>query len=383
MAAPELFHSLPEPSHLLDTLTSLGHPYGLLLAQQGSSHQSAESSIQSDHLLPSSQESVKSGEWSKYPLEHPQRTTTGGHDITDVCIGSNILCSGKPAIASSISLAAPLIALGGKIQFSGMSLESLGSGSIIPRSCVLEDKTRDESAGDISAISSSIFIPLSLSHGIAPLYVEGKHSKAQAKNIPLALIAPFLAKITQPELTLPRSKELHIGKRDISFGTASLRLSTYRGTEPFVVKSPSGESVAEIQPGDPIAALHVSHQAAQLRGLSPLEKVHAIIDDMTHLFATIDQTDPNSLDEKQRQTLETAQDATILGISHLVRLFRRATGLPTWKLDVLPEILQRFHTLDSQLVSNQFGGRRRVKPEDVEMLVITPSQRHQLTASLA
>src|SRR3989344_5772898 len=109
MAAPELFHSLPEPSHLLDTLTSLGHPYGLLLAQQGSSHQSAE--------------------WSKYPLEHPQRTTTGGHDITDVCIGSNILCSGKPAIASSISLAAPLIALGGKIQFSGMSLESLGSGS--------------------------------------------------------------------------------------------------------------------------------------------------------------------------------------------------------------------------------------------------------------
>ncbi|MFH1705986.1 MAG: hypothetical protein ABH867_03715, partial [Patescibacteria group bacterium] len=79
--------------------------------------------------------------------------------------------------------------------------------------------------------------------------------------------------------------------------------------------------------------------------------------------------------------LTAAQSAVIVGISHLVPLFRRKTGLPFWKLDTLPEAVQQFHRLDSQLVSDKFGGKRKVKPEDVEMMVLTPEMRRQLVAA--
>ena len=195
-------------------------------------------------------------------------------------------------------------------------------------------------------------------------------------------ITPSINTINKTESLSPPFKEIHISKRGMSFGTTSLKLSTYRGQEPFVIKTPDGQPVTKIQPGEPLAALHVSHQASRFRGLPPLEKAHAIVDDVTQLLSAIDHTDPQTLTPDQQPALTQAKDATIIGISHLVRLFRRQTGLPTWKLDVLPPLLQRFHALDSQAVSNQFGGKRKVRPDDVEMLVITPFQRRQLVASL-
>lgn len=76
-----------------------------------------------------------------------------------------------------------------------------------------------------------------------------------------------------------------------------------------------------------------------------------------------------------------ARSAVIVGISHLVPIFRRRTGLPSWKLDVLPLAIQQFHRLDSQAVSNQFGGKRRVGVDDIEIMVITPEMRRQLVAT--
>jgi len=209
----------------------------------------------------------------------------------------------------------------------------------------------------------------------------GKIPESRSEPLLFSSLIPALISNLQPTENIRKNK-LRISNNGIFLGSASLHLSRYRGQEPFTVKSPDGQPVTEIQPGDPLAALHVSHQASRFRGLPPLEKAHAIVDDVTQLLSAIDHTDPQTLTPDQQPALTQAKDATIIGISHLVRLFRRQTGLPTWKLDVLPPLLQRFHALDSQAVSNQFGGKRKVRPDDVEMLVITPFQRRQLVASL-
>ena len=102
------------------------------------------------------------------------------------------------------------------------------------------------------------------------------------------------------------------------------------------------------------------------------------------LLRAVNNDQPLGLNESQQRTIARARQATIIGISHLVTLFGQKTGLPTWKLDVLPELVQRFHQHDSQAVSNAFGGTSKVKPENVGMMVITPQMRQKLatTASL-
>ena len=128
--------------------------------------------------------------------------------------------------------------------------------------------------------------------------------------------------------------------------------------------------------------MHVSRQSSFLRKLSPLERIQAVTGDILSLFTAIDQPEQSGLNSKQQETLSGARSATIIGISHLTRLFSRKTGLPTWKLDVLPEAAQKLHQFDSQAVSDKFGGGRKVKPKDIEMLVITPDQRQMLAAAV-
>lgn len=395
MAAPELLHSAPEiprqlgelsqlfsPNslhHLSATLRSLGHPYAILLSQQpNSSKQSAESSIQNDPILPFSEISTysKRDSNSKYYSENPEHIWRDARDPFSAFFWLNVSSCSLPA--SSLLLESASIGASG--AFIGNSLSS--SLETAYRKLGIQDDADVVSSINTISGTSAISAASILSIISAPFYVEGKHSKAQAKHIPLALVIPSAANLaTQHESLASRPQDLRVGLDKLILGTASLRLSIYRGQEPFTIKTPDGQPVAEIQPGDPLAALHVSHQAARFRRLSPLEKAHAIVADVTQLLSAIDQTDPQTLNPDQQTTLAKAKDATIIGISHLVRLFRRQTGLPTWKLDVLPPLLQRFHALDSQAVSNQFGGKRKVRPNDIEMLVIAPHQRRQLLAS--
>lgn len=175
-----------------------------------------------------------------------------------------------------------------------------------------------------------------------------------------------------------------IDKQRLGLGTVSLNLIRYKGREPFAVKTPQGEPVAEIQPGSPLAFLHLNRQPGALRQMSPLERIQTMTKDLKEVFGLIDNPELfNNLKPEQQAVLTAAQSAVIVGISHLVPLFRRRTGLPFWKLDVLPQAVQQLHRLDSQAVSNQFGGHREVKVEDVEMMVITPQMRQQLAATYA
>ena len=178
-----------------------------------------------------------------------------------------------------------------------------------------------------------------------------------------------------------RQTEFQVGRSRVSLGTTAINLKPYKGKQPFTIKTPQGEPVAQINPGDPLGSMHVSRQASFLRKLSPIEKIQTATSDILSLFTAIDQPEQSNLSSKQQETLSRARSATIIGISHLTRLLRRKTGLPTWKLDVLPEAVQNLHRLDSQAVSDKFGGGRKVKHGDIEMLVITPTQRQMLIAT--
>ncbi|MFH0942712.1 MAG: hypothetical protein V1810_00915 [Candidatus Beckwithbacteria bacterium] len=179
-------------------------------------------------------------------------------------------------------------------------------------------------------------------------------------------------------------REVKMGKRNINLGTASINLIKFSGQEPYRIKNSQGEQLVEIQPQDNLAFIHLNRQQRELSKISPLEKVQRMKQDLIGLFGLLDNDEfLNSLKLDQQATLREVRTAVIVGISHLVPLFRRKTGLPFWKLSILPEAVQKFHCLDSQAVSNRFGGTRKVKPEDVEMMVLTPETRRQLVASLA
>ena len=177
-----------------------------------------------------------------------------------------------------------------------------------------------------------------------------------------------------------RPRELRVGRNSIGLGSSSIHLGTFRGETPYVIKSPQGDTLTQVNPGDTLGSIHVTSQANLLRNLSPLEKVNQITEDFMDLLKALDFGTPG-LNDLQQKTINRAKSATIIGISHLVRLFGRKTGLPTWKLDVLPELVQRFHQHDSQAVSKAFGGTRKVKSSDVEMMVITPAIRQQLVGA--
>ena len=215
-------------------------------------------------------------------------------------------------------------------------------------------------------------LPLANKVGLEELY-----------NLQLISIPSFLQRSTTEKASQERQRELNIRGSSISFGAASISLIKHKGEQPFIIKTSEGEPLAQVNPEDNLGSMHISHQVKHFRRLSSTEKIRAIISDTLSLLTAIDESkNPNNFSDKQQKTLQRAQSATIIGISHLTRLFARKTGFPTWKLDMLPRAFKFLHRLDSQAVSRKFGGTRKVEEEDIEMLVITPDQRQMLTSAI-
>jgi len=251
----------------------------------------------------------------------------------------------------------------------------------------LSDKIFAEFSGSIDGISAEKDGNVIWLAGVSSFLLTGSllKGKSPTESREATLTLPFntpLLKLFSPENSLEkRQMAFQVGRSRVSLGTCSMRLREYKGEQPFTVKTPEGEPVTQINPGDPLGSMHVSRQASFLCKLPPLGKIQAVTGDILSLFKAIDQPEQFDLSSKQQETLNRAKSATIIGISHLTRLLRRKTGLPTWKLNVLPEAIQKLHRLDSQAVSDQFGGGRKVKRGDIEMLVITPAQRQMLAAT--
>lgn len=385
-SAPQVAHQAKElvdlemRSNLLQKLVESGHPYGLLLSQSNTSSTNGSSESLINFFFP-----VKKGEQKGEYRALKNRPVKNELDASSYLSSSSSLPLKLPlgqiyaASFLNSSLLNSIEPLMKRIPVIGEKLEgkgqNVGDWSLNRK----ENSINHYAVGFLLALSSksSALESAKKNPDVAQkLHLEGVFRQT--------FLAPTWLKIFAGEnLEQERKRELVVDQNGVGLGTAAVKLATFRGQEPYVIKSPKGEGVAQINPGDPIGHIHLSHQASLIRQLSPMEKVSAMTEDLLALFSAIDKPIEESLEPQQQETLTRAKKATIIGISHLVRLFSRKTGLPTWKLDVLPELVQKFHQHDSQAVSKAFGGSRKVRPADVEMMVLTPEMRRQLVAELA
>ena len=422
-SAPQIAHQAKElvdsglRSNLLQKLIESGHPYGLLLSQSN-----ASSSVEYFNSLREFLFQPLKGEAKAFlKVKDPEKNTALKFDPSTIpCCWPSLSVSllGQSTLASlPLLLAAsmPGSIIGSIHHLSLEDTENQAKGSVVNNRFLnslyeFSDKggkggSKAEGIWLIALLGSfgsdkrdleSISTNDDYSNGLAltssskgSILGSAKHSPDFARKLHLepvfahqAFLAPiFLKVIAGEKKSQERKRELVVGQNGIGLGTAAVKLATFRGQEPYVIKTPKGEGVAQINPGDPIGHIHLSHQASLIRQLSPMEKVSIMTEDLLGLFSAIDQPIECSLEPQQQETLKRAKEATVIGISHLVRLFSRKTGLPTWKLDVLPELVQKFHQHDSQAVSKAFGGSRKVRIEDVEMMVLTPAMRQWLVAA--
>ncbi|MCX6817034.1 MAG: hypothetical protein NTZ93_04155 [Candidatus Beckwithbacteria bacterium] len=252
----------------------------------------------------------------------------------------------------------------------------------------------DERSGKASSVASEIAIPNPTIRGAVSLFLsssviawsslDGTNSGRESNSEDSSEMSSSSSHPLEfsDGLSGAVKGETKIGKRGISLGAVGINLTKFSGQEPYGIKNSQGEQLAEIKPQDSLAFIHVNRESKELSKMSPLERVQKIKQDLIGLFGLMDNEELfNGLKPEQQAVLTAAQSAVIVGISHLVPMFRRKTGLPFWKLDVLPQAVQQFHCLDSQMVSDKFGGSRKVKPEDVEMMVLTPEMRRKLVAA--
>jgi len=321
--------------NLLHTLQALGHPYGLFLNQTASIGQSS---------LLSSVSSYGSSNSSDVAATHLSATPL-----------SAFLSEGSKIYDGSLD----------------WSAENL---FLLSNSRKPSPNETDLSSETSSVLSGQLCLPLSSLYSLSTSNEESEELSNSSKEY---LLSSF-------KYQKENRSNFSINKHNLSLGTVSINLNRYHGQEPFVVRTTKGEPVIEIQSGNPLAFLHLNRQSAKLRQMSPLERIQTMTKNLKEVFGLIDNPELfNDLKPEQQAVLTAAQSAVIIGISHLVPLFRRRTGLPFWKLDVLPQAVQQLHRLDSQAVSNQFGGHRQVRVEDVEMMVITPQMRQQLATVYA
>lgn len=343
------FIGLSAKTELLQNLTSLGHPYGLLLNTE-----------------------IVSGPWLlcfSFSL-----AALGG--------SSQAINNSFPPSDERFMFVSTLLSKFG-CQWLSLTLskgeDDASSASSLDYKTKELGKLNSDWLNDPNTFKSRLTVSASLLAGSKMVLTKDKTPIDPNERLGLVALAPTLKAITELG---ERPRNLWVGKNQLGLGSSSIHLGTYHGETPYLIKSPQGEVLTHINPGDQVGSVHVASQAGRLRELSPLEKVEQITRDFIDLLKAIENGGNVDLTERQQKTIDKARTATFVGISHLVRIFGRRTGLPTWKLDALPPLVQRFHQHDSQAVSRAFGGSRKVKASDVEMMVITPEMRRQLVATV-
>ncbi|MBU2051659.1 hypothetical protein KKH13_00450 [Patescibacteria group bacterium] len=257
-AATNLVHQAKElidvgaRNNLLQTLTELGHPYGLLiqplLDQPSISVRSSDSEISQQIISP--------------PLSSiSERVSVPATDFY-----SNIIHDSAVFIWGDR-----------KYNKSGSSYESSLIGSSLFSSI------------DPEGVSAIVAEPLYLS--FASIYVSGNESSGSVKSSSQG--------VEKSSTTLKRSS-FFINKNCLGLGAVSLNVSRFRGHEPFVVKPSQGEPLAEIKPQEPLAFLHLNRQAGVLRQMSPMERIQKMTRDLKEVFGLIDSESLfNSLNPEQ------------------------------------------------------------------------------------
>lgn len=188
----------------------------------------------------------------------------------------------------------------------------------------------------------------------------------------------------RPVLTQQRildAESISITERGIDLGSLQTRVISYLGQQSYQVRDETGVNISEITPGDKILVLHVNKNAGRYRLLDPLIRIRAIRDDFVCLNKVLEDSQYLPVGEPEKALLRELSGAPLIGISHLIRLLDKNNVVPTWGIEVLPPPLRWVHAKDSQLVSNMFGGKRRVQTDDVRVAFVTPKARSRLLAA--
>ncbi len=162
----------------------------------------------------------------------------------------------------------------------------------------------------------------------------------------------------------------------IQYGSVVANVFVYRGSKPFRVEGEGLDGPQVVRSGDKFLALHVNQNGTdnEYSKLEPIARAKKIKRDFQAMCNLLDHPREYGLSEEQVASVEALSRAPIIGVSHLVRLIA-AKGLPTWNIDVLPKMLRAFHRVDSQLVSQQFGGSRKVKTADIGVMYLPAEMR--------
>lgn len=192
-----------------------------------------------------------------------------------------------------------------------------------------------------------------------------------------AMVTPFLASVKQNEINYPFNDKIEVESNKLRVGSVVAHAYIYSGRKEFTISGGGLREPYGIKPGDKFLVLHVNQGGEQYAQMEPNTRIRAIRHDFQQLCNLLEKTHQFELSEEQKQQLDALRNAPMIGVSHLARLIA-ARGLPTWGIDRLPRSLQLFHTLDSQIVSRQFGGKREVRQSDIKVVFLSPQMRSQI-----
>lgn len=208
-----------------------------------------------------------------------------------------------------------------------------------------------------------------IAHIVQQSFAVGGGAQAEAMIMPLMMSAKPV------EVTLEQKEPYEVLPNKIRVGAVVANVYVYKGKKPYMVRRPDGnEDMYVVRPGDKLLTLHVNQPDARYKRLDHIARIKAIRRDFVDLCKMLENPTQFDLSARQISQIEELRRAPIIGVSHLVRLIA-SRGLPTWKVDILPKILRRFHALDSQVVSRQFGGTRKVSADDIGVMFLPPTLR--------
>lgn len=331
-------------THLMDA----HHPYGLLLSSAplvsgpaGGIDASGMSSISS--LSGSVQ---KSSGLDYVPSANLLRNMS-------VAAFSGLSSSAHSPEASLISTGLTLSSMGTKVGEDGQAIRS-GEPLFGALSSVL-----GLAAGSEPAIGQIV----QQSFAVGPAHTE-------------AMMLPLMMSVGKEEQKHVIEKPIEVTANKLRVGAVVANVFVYYGSKPYIVEGNGMAQATVVRKGDKILTLHVNHtdKDDKLKKLDPIARSKAIKRDFQGLCNLLETPNKYGLTEDQIGYVKALDKAPIIGVSHLVRLIT-TKGLPAWTINSLPRVLQQFHTLDSQAVSNQFGGNRKVDKKDIGVMFLPANMR--------